>query len=57
MSENNTPEGRLCSCGKGVYIPYKTETTTDYNGKQTVVKIYKCSECGHILRFTAYKEV
>lgn len=57
MSENNTPEGRLCSCGKGVYIPYKTETTTDYNGKQTVVDIYKCSACGHILRFTAYKEV
>lgn len=54
---NNTPEGRLCSCGKGVYIPYKRETTTFADGKKEIVEIYKCSDCGKILRFIVYKDL
>ena len=59
MYGDNTPEGRRCGyCnGKGVYVIYKRETTTNYDGKKSIIDIYKCSHCGHEFRFIVYKDL
>ena len=49
--------GTLCRKGCGrAYDLVRVETTTEYDGKKTIVEVYKCRGCGHEWRLAVYKE-